>query len=55
MKQLDGAKSETVMFSCNVNKINKFVNDSRTLMLTNLNIYNLDGKRIGRKVPIEKI
>ena len=56
MKQLDGAHNEKVMFSCFIHKQNKYgFNQERTLLITNSFIYNIDGKKIQRMVPITSI
>ena len=54
--QLDKSKKEEVIFSCNVNKYNKFgMKQSRILLLTNLKLYNIKGEQIQRRIAVDCI
>jgi len=42
-----GDYAEKVLFSCAINKKNKYMfNQERTLLITNKNVYNIDKKKI---------
>ena len=47
MKQIDTKNGEKIIFSCLLNKKNKFMfNQDRTLLITNWNLYNVDKSKI---------
>ena len=51
LKHLDAVNGEFIIFSCLCLKKNKFgINQERTLLLTNQNLYNLDKDKIKRRI-----
>ena len=54
MYQLDVDKGEKVVYSCLVSKFNKWgMKQDRTLLLTNMNLYNVKKNQVQRKIAIE--
>ena len=50
------SKEGVIMFSGKVQKWNKYtIKQERSLVITNLNIYNFKRKKLRRVVPIEKL
>lgn len=56
LAQLDSGKGETVVFSCVVVKINRFgMKQERTLLLTNMNLYNIKKESVQRRIGVDSI
>ena len=56
MAQLDASKDEKVIFSCDVIKINRWMQrQTRILLLTNRSLYNIKKDQIQRKINVQQI
>lgn len=54
--QLETQKGEEVIFSCSVIKFNRWgMKQERTLLLTNLSLYNIKKDQVQRKISINSI
>jgi len=54
--QLDTAKGEAVVFSCIVEKINRFgMKQERIFLLTNQSVYNIKKEEVQRRIDISSI
>lgn len=55
MKKLDAKNQEKVVFSCVAKKKNRYgIDVDRTLMITDINVYNLEKNAIGDKHKINR-
>ena len=53
---MDSLKGETIVFSCAVVKINRFgMKQERTLLLTNMNLYNIKKESVQRRIGVDSI
>jgi hypothetical protein len=56
MSQLDTTKGEEVLFSCSVIKYNRWgMKQERTLLLTNLNLFNIKKDQIQRRIYLSSV
>ena len=56
LAQLDTAKGEAVVFSCIVEKINRFgMKQERIFLLTNQSLYNIKKEEVQRRIDVSSI